>query len=314
MRPLISIITVNFNARDVTCEMLDSVRRNSYRNVEVIVVDNGSSSDPSDFFYLNYPEVKFIRSEKNLGFAGGNNLGIQVSTGDFLFFLNNDAELTNGVLETLLAVFDKFPRAGIASPKICYFSAKPGSGQDVIQYAGTTHVHPFTARNSTFGKGEMDEGQFHELKETAYSHGAAMMVPRKVVDKVGPMPEEFFLYYEELDWCEQIRREGYKVFVEPNAKIYHKESYSVDKVSALKTYYLNRNRIYFMRRNRSKKEMAAFWLFLLFFTVPKNSLQFIFKLDWTNLKAFYKAILWNMDGAKDISPDSTPLTLKVSSA
>lgn len=309
-QPLISIISVNYNSLDVTCEMIESVRSNSYRNVEVIVVDNASEENPGGFLKKHYPEVIFIRSEQNLGFAGGNNLGIREASGDFLFFLNNDAELTDGSLESLLALFEEFPRAGIASPKICYYNAEPGSQPDVIQYAGTTHVHPLTARNSTLGEGQNDEGQFTEVNHTAYAHGAAMMVPRKLLDEVGGMSEEFFLYYEELDWCEQIRRAGYEVFIEPNAKIYHKESYSVNKISTLKTYYLNRNRIFFMRRNREGWQVMMFWLFLVFFTLPKNALLFILKGDFKNLGAFLKAIRWNLSGDKNIRPDSTPLTLK----
>ena len=313
MKPLISIITVNYDAQDVTCEMIESIRRNSYRDIELIVVDNASKVNPGAYLRKHYPEVKFIRSEKNLGFAGGNNLGIQESTGDFLFFLNNDAELTDGALETLLEVFVKFPRAGIASPKICYYSAKPSSEPDVIQYAGTTHVHPLTARNSTLGEQEIDKGQFKDLKETAYAHGAAMMVPRKVIEEVGLMSEDFFLYYEELDWCEQIGKKGYGVYVEPSAKIYHKESFSVNKTSALKTYYMNRNRILFMRRNRTGLQVAGFFLFLLFFTIPKNTIQFLLKGDLVNLKAFYKGILWHFKKPKKLIPDSTPLTLKITS-
>ena len=309
-RPLISIITVNFNSLDVTCEMLDSVRRNSYRNVETIVVDNASAENPGGYLKEHYPEVKFLRSEQNLGFAGGNNLGIREASGDFLFFLNNDAELTDGCLESLLALFERFPRTGIASPKICYYNAEPGSRPDVVQYAGTTHVHPLTARNSTLGERQKDIGQFGAAQPTAYAHGAAMMVPRKVLEEVGEMPEAFFLYYEELDWCEQIRRAGYEVFVEPNAKVYHKESHSVNKISSLKTYYLNRNRILFMRRNRAGWQMVLFWLFLAFFTLPKNVMLFLMSGEMGNLRAFLKAIRWNLSGEKKIRPDSTPLTLK----
>jgi hypothetical protein len=310
-QPLVSIITVNYNALDVTCEMLNSVRRNTYKNVEVIVVDNASSENPEGYLRKHYPEVKFIRSEHNLGFAGGNNLGIRASCGDFLFFLNNDAELTDGVIETLVALFNRLPGTGIASPKICYQNAKPGSEPDVIQYAGTTHVHPLTARNSTLGEKQTDAGQFRQAQPTAYAHGAAMMVPKKVVENVGMMPEDFFLYYEELDWSEQIRRAGFEVMFEPNAKIYHKESYSVNKISALKIYYLNRNRLLFMRRNRSKKQWLAFCLFLLLFTVPKNTLTFLMKGEWNNLRAFFKAIRWNFTRQQNISPDSTPLTLNL---
>ena len=306
---MVSIITINYNSLDVTCELLDSVRKAGYENVEVIVVDNASAESPGNYLKQHYPEVKFIQSEKNLGFAGGNNLGIRASRGGFLFFLNNDAELTVGTIETMLALFDKVPGIGIASPKICYHNARPGSEPDVIQYAGTTHVHPLTARNRTLGEREVDHGQFKTAQPTAYAHGAAMMVPRSVVDKVGLMPEDFFLYYEELDWCEQIRRAGYEIWVEPNAKIYHKESYSVSKISALKTYYLNRNRLLFMRRNRSKTQWSMFCVFLFLFTVPKNSMTYLLKGEWVNLMAFLKAIRWNFSSRK-IRPDSTPLTFK----
>ena len=307
---LISIISINYNSLDVTCEMIESVRRQDYKHVEVIVVDNASDENPESYIRERFPEVIFIRSEHNLGFSGGNNLGIQVASGDFLFFLNNDAELTDGCLESLHALFQRFPRAGIASPKICYYNAEPGSQPDVIQYAGTTHVHPLTARNSTFGQGAIDNGQFPVASTTAYAHGAAMMVPRKVIDRVGKMPEVFFLYYEELDWSEQIRRAGYEVYIEPNAKVYHKESYSVAKINALKTYYLNRNRILFVRRNRSLVQLAIFSVFFTLVTFPKNVLSYILKGEIAQLKSFLKAISWHFSTAENISPDSTPLTFK----
>ncbi|MBI5915360.1 MAG: glycosyltransferase family 2 protein [Bacteroidetes bacterium] len=306
---MVSIITINYNSLEVTCELLESIRKVGYKNVEVIVVDNASNENPEGYLSKYYPEIIFIRSEKNFGFAGGNNLGISASRGSFLFFLNNDAELSDGAIEKLLNLFSQNSRIGIASPKICYHNARPGSEPDVIQYAGTTHVHPLTARNSTLGERQIDNGQYQTAQPTAYAHGAAMMVPREVVEKVGGMPEEFFLYYEELDWCEQIRRAGYEIWVEPNAKIYHKESYSVSKISALKTYYLNRNRLLFMRRNRSRREWRMFCVFLFLFTVPKNSLLYLLKGEQANLKAFWKAIRWNFSDEK-IRPDSTPLTFK----
>jgi hypothetical protein len=304
---MVSIITINYNSLEVTCELLDSIRKAGYGDIETIVVDNASKVSPGDFLKKHYPEVKFIQSEKNLGFAGGNNLGIRASRGGFLFFLNNDAELTVGAIETMLALFEKNPGVGIASPKICYHNARPGSEPDVIQYVGTTHVHPLTARNRTLGERETDKGQYKVAQPTAYVHGAAMMIPREVIQKVGLMPEEFFLYYEELDWCEQIRQAGYEIWVEPNAKIYHKESYSVSKISALKTYYLNRNRLFFMQRNRTKAQWRMFSLFLFLFTVPKNSLLYLLKGEWANLKAFLKAIRWNFSSQK-IRPVSAPLT------
>lgn len=293
--PKVSIVTVNYNQLAVTCEMLDSIRNISFKDLEVIVVDNASKENPQAHLQHHYPEVKFIRSEVNLGFSGGNNLGIAQSSGEFLYFVNNDTELIDGAIERLLELFVKVPDLGMVSPLICYHPSSHDHKVDLIQYAGTTPVNPYTARNKTIGEMELDSGQFNKpAYQSPYAHGAAMMMPRTVLEKVGWMPEEFFLYYEELDWCEQIRRAGYKVYVEPNARIYHKESISVGKMSTLKTFYLNRNRIFFMRRNKSKGAIFIFALFLVFFTIPKNVLMFILKGQFDHLKAFLKAVSWNV--------------------
>lgn len=311
MHPLISIITVNYNELEVTCELLNSIRESGYPNIETYVVDNASKINAIPHINEHYPEVKTIRSEVNLGFAGGNNLAVKECKGDYVFFINNDAELTEGALEKLVAAFEKVPRLGVVSPKICFFkvvsSGNDGSGAttndglassemsgDIIQYVGTTPVHPLTARNSTFGTMDVDIGQYTEFKPTAYAHGAAMMVSREAMEKAGLMWEHFFLYYEELDWCARIRRAGFEIYVEPNAKIYHKESLATGKISALKTYYVTRNRILFMRRNHSAWQIAAFTLFLTFFTIPKNVLVYLLKRDFKELRAFAKAIWWNI--------------------
>lgn len=293
--PKVSIITVNYNQIQVTTELLDSLRRISFRDFEVIIVDNGSRKDSTNLITKNYPEANYIFSKENLGFSGGNNIGIRASKGEYLFFINNDAEVTEGSIETLLELFNIIPDLGIVSPQICY-DPKMTNNQNIIQYAGATHCHPLTARNEILGEKELDKGQYETAKETAYVHGAAMMTSREVIDNVGSMPEEFFLYYEELDWSEQIRNAGYKVYVEPNALIYHKESLAVGKNSTLKTYYHTRNRIFFVRRNRSWGQIAIFYLFLFFFTIPKNTLVFIKNGEWDHIKAFYKGVWWNLAG------------------
>jgi GT2 family glycosyltransferase len=292
--PLISIITVNYNGLDMTLDLLKSIDKQSYKNIEIFVVDNASREDPAMFFQKNHPEVKFIRSEKNLGFAGGNNLAVKEAKGDFLFFINNDAEITEGCLDKLVALFKEKPKLGIVSPLLLYFNESKGSDKDLIQYAGTTRVHSVTARNRTLGEKEWDNGQFNTATETAYAHGAAMMIKRQVVDNVGLMFEDFFLYYEELDWCERIRKAGYDIYVEPRARVYHKESASVQKISGLKTYFLNRNRIYFMRRNFGGVNIVGFYLFLMFVTVPKNLLMFVLKGEFDQIKHFVKAVWWNI--------------------
>lgn len=295
--PLVSIITVNFNQTDATCALLDSIRRQDYQNVEIFVVDNGSRENPARVFLEKYAEVQFIRSEQNLGFAGGNNLAVKEAKGDFLFFVNNDAELTEGCIERLLALFETVPDLGIVSPLICYFPEKDSklqtSNSELIQYAGMTRISPLTGRNRTIGNKELDKGQFAESQPTAYAHGAAMMISRRVLEQVGPMDEGFFLYYEELDWCERIRRAGFSVWVAPHARVYHKESLTVEKLGALKTYYLNRNRVWFMRRNYGGWRLAVFFVFLFLVTIPKNTLLYLLRGETENLKAFLRGIWWN---------------------
>jgi GT2 family glycosyltransferase len=296
-QPLVSIISVNFNQIQVTLELLESLRNISFHDLEIILVDNGSTEDSTKLLSENYPEVHYIFSDKNLGFSGGNNLGIQASKGEYLFFVNNDAVITAGCIETLLRLFNSIPRLGIVSPLICY-DPKLTNNQQIIQYAGATHVHPMTGRNEILGEKQLDKGQFKDAKETAYVHGAAMMIKREVINHVGVMPEEFFLYYEELDWSEQIRNAGYKVFVEPNALVFHKESLAVGKNSTLKIYYHTRNRIFFVRRNRSGSQLAIFYLFLFSFTIPKNTFLFLKNREWDHIIAFYRGVWWNLAGNK----------------
>ncbi|HEB62822.1 MAG TPA: glycosyltransferase family 2 protein [Bacteroidetes bacterium] len=296
--PFISIITINYNQLEVTCEMLDSISCLNYPNIEVIVVDNHSSNSPLEYLKNNYPWVKLIASPQNLGFAGGNNLGIKIAKGDYLYFINNDTELLENSLNPLIELFEQKPSLGVVCPKICYYPAQ-GVVKDTIQYVGASQVSTLTARNKILGEGEIDKGQYKQAMKTAYAHGAAMLVSREVIDKVGMMPEEFFLYYEELDWSEQIRRAGFEIYVEPRAMIYHKESVSIGNASPFKTFYLTRNRILFMRRNRSKLQFLLFSIFLFFITIPKNIISFLLKGEFEHIKSFLKAIQWNyFAGAK----------------
>jgi GT2 family glycosyltransferase len=289
MEPLVSIITVNYNQTGYTLELLQSLQKNKYKNLEVIVVDNGSKENPKPAIQSKYPGVKVILSQKNLGFAGGNNLGIDAASGKYLFFLNNDTEVSENTFEPLVRLFETTPDAGIASPKILYWN----SGEK-IQYVGSSKINPYTGRNKRIGFKEKDHGQFDQLRVTALAHGAAMMVPRDVIDKVGRMPEVFFLYYEELDWCETIKGAGYRVFVVPESKIYHKESMSIGKNSTVKTFYMTRNRILFMRRHTNGLPRISWMLFFLLFSIPKNSLTYLIRLETDHLKAFWKGFLWNI--------------------
>lgn len=287
----VSIITVNFNHSYVTDELLNSIRdKNSYTNIEIIVVDNGSKEDPVPQWKVKYPEAIFIRSASNLGFAGGNNLGLSVATGDYLFFVNNDTEFTEGLVEILVNTLNSHPSIGVISPKLLYYDQPT-----MLQYAGYTPMNYLTARNSCIGQFETDQGQYDQLVgPTGFAHGAAMMVTKAAIEKAGPMAENFFLYYEELDWADRIRHNGFEVWMNMKATIFHKESVSVGKKSALKEYYMNRNRILFIRRNAPLVKAIFFYIYFLLVVTPRNIISYIKEKNYPFVKQLFRAIWWNL--------------------
>ena len=148
-------------------------------------------------------------------------------------------------------------------------------------------------RNEHIGFDQNDSKVYSTIKKTAFVHGAAMMVRKSAIDEIGPMPVDYFLYYEELDWCEQFKAKGYELWYNGTVSILHKVSKSTGKVSGFKNYYINRNRILFVRKNYKKgfaKILALGYLTLLVF--PKNVAKNIF--NPALLKSSYKALLWNI--------------------
>ncbi|HTF81421.1 MAG TPA: glycosyltransferase family 2 protein [Cytophagales bacterium] len=286
-QPLVSVISVNYKQTGVTIDFLRSLSKISYSNIEVLLVDNGSGQDLPEKVAQQFPWVQLIVSKENLGFAGGNNLAIERAKGKYLLFLNNDTELEPDFLEPLVHAMEQEPTLGLVSPKIIYYDNR------LIQYAGAIGISPYTGRGSKIGHLEVDQGQYDESKYTDLGHGAAMMIPIRVVKEVGMMPDIFFLYYEEHDWCEMIKRAGYKVKYVGQSKVYHKESVSVGRESPLKTYYMTRNRLLFMRRNYSGFPLVMSMLFFIFLAVPKNTIKFAMKSK-ALLSSFYKGITWNL--------------------
>ncbi len=288
-QPLVSIITINYNESAVTLDLLASLRKLNYDNVEIIVVDNASPNDSPDIIKEKFPEVHLIKSKENLGFAGGNNLGVKASRGDYLLFINNDTIVPENFINPLVNTLIKDTSIGMISPKI-KFHWDPS----LIQYAGYTPMNHWTIRNNSIGYKQKDEGAFDQAGPTASIHGAAMMVPRTVVEKVGLMTEIYFLYYEEHDWCEMIKRAGYTIYYQPESFILHKESLATGKHSPLKTYYIARNRIVYARRNFKPLQLVISLLFQLFISIPKNTMVFMVKRQFKHLRAFWNAIYWNV--------------------
>jgi GT2 family glycosyltransferase len=288
--PLISIVTINYNQFQITRDFLISLQLLKYTNYEVIVIDNASVEDHSEELQREFPQARVFRTNQNLGFTGGNNLGIKLAKGDYFLIINNDTVVVKyDFLNKLLKPFEEDASIGMVSPKIWYYD-KPR----VIQFAGYNKINPFTGRNSQVGDGEEDNGQYDYSGYTHYANGAAMLVKKEVAETVGVFANIFFLCYEELDWSAQATKNGFTIYYQADTYLLHKESMSIGKISPLKTYYNNRNRILFMRRNSNFKEQICFFAYYILFTIPKNSILFLFKLQFKHLNSFFKAIIWNI--------------------
>ncbi len=279
----LSVITVNYNGLKDTCALIESIPFNE--NMEVIVVDNASLQDEASLIQKKYPQVKIIRSEKNLGFAGGNNLGIQESDGKYLFLVNNDTVFEDFNVQALIDRLESSPRIGMICPKIRFtWGNKP------IQYAGYTPLSKITVRNQAVGYGEEDKCQYDTTHPTPFAHGAAMLIKREAIEKVGLMPEDYFLYYEEIDWSMMFTRAGYEIWYDPACTIYHKESQSTGQDSPLRTYYITRNRLLLVKRNWQGIYKYLAFCYLTCIVAPRDIIKHTLKGKLDLSKAVCKGV------------------------
>lgn len=279
----LSIITINYNGLKDTCALIESIPFND--KMEVIVVDNASDNQEAEQILKKFSHVKVIKSDRNLGFAGGNNLGIKASTGKYLFLINNDTYFEDFKVQALIDRLNSDPSIGIVCPKI-KFAWPP----QPIQFAGYTPLSNITIRNQAIGFGEEDHGQYDVAHTTPYAHGAAMLIKREAIDKVGLMPECYFLYYEELDWSMMFTRAGYQIWYEPKCTIYHKESQATGQNSPLRTYYITRNRLRLVKRNYQGMTKWLSYCYLIGIVGSRDILQHLLSGRFHHLKATLSGI------------------------
>lgn len=287
---LVSFITVNYNGLGDTIELITSLKK-TIKSItyEIIVIDNASRKDeisPLKELFYDIDNIYFIKSYTNLGFAGGNNLGIDVAKGKYLFFINNDTYILEDNISFLINRLESSEKIGGVSPKILFHDPF-----NTIQFAGFTPFTKYTIRNNIIGYGETDNIKFNSSSITPYVHGAAMMFKKEVIEKVGKMPEIFFLYYEEMDWCEIIKRAGYELWYEPKFVVYHKESRSTGKDSSKKTYYHTRNRLLFTWRNLEPSRRNISILYQLFIANILHILKYTITVKLKFASAIIKGAL-----------------------
>lgn len=280
----LSIITINYNGLKDTCELIDSIPFNN--DLEVIVVDNASTQDEASIISERYPQVKVIRSQQNLGFAGGNNLGIKKAKGNYILLINNDTYFKEFNIDPLIDRLESSDRIGIVCPKLRF-----AWGNNPIQYAGYTPLSSITIRNQAIGYGEEDHGQYDTAHPTPYAHGAAMLIKREAIEKVGLMPECYFLYYEELDWSMMFTRAGYNIWYDPACTVYHKESQATGQNSPLRTYFITRNRLLLVKRNYQGINKYLSYLYQIGLVAIRDIIRYTLQGRYDLVKAVFRGII-----------------------
>ncbi|KNY29646.1 glycosyltransferase family 2 protein [Pseudobacteroides cellulosolvens] len=243
--PLVFIIVLNYNGLKDTIECIKSLEQISYKNYKVIVVDNASTDGSEEVLTGKFPDVIFIKTKENLGYAGGNNIGIKHAmdnNADYICIINNDVVVEQSFLEPIISKMESDKTIGIAGSKVCEYSDRTK-----IQSTGSI-LHLSRGNVYQINTGAYSS-QVTEDLEVDYISGSCLVARRKLLENVGLIPEVYFLFYEENEWCLRAWRAGYKVKCICNSEIYHKGSSTIDKISGIKEYYMIRNNIIFVKRN-----------------------------------------------------------------
>ena len=240
---LVSIVVLNYNAGKLLLNCIESIKKSSYQNIEILVVDNISSDNSQIECKKKFPDIKLIQNDENLGYCGGNNAGIKKAEGEFIIILNPDTIVETNWIDELLNAQKEFGD-GLYQPKILSLNE-----ENTIQSTGNMlHIFGFGFARD---KGNKVIERKEEIEKVGYASGTCLFTTRKVLDKIGLLDEFLFLYHDDLDLGWRGAQIGINSFYVPKSKIYHVESYSL-KWSSKKFYWLERNRKYCLLTHYSK--------------------------------------------------------------
>jgi len=275
----IAIVVLNYNTKGEILDCLESLSKlqKDDNEIEIIIVDNASTDDSVSAIRKNFKDLTIVENQQNLGFSGGNNVGVKKTLKDkaeWFLILNPDTTVDDRLILELVKVANSDSLVGIIGPKI-YFAKglefhknryKEGELGKVIWYAGGK-IDWNNVLASHRGVDEVDKGHYQEIVETDFVSGAAMFVKSQVFEKIGFFDERYFLYLEDLEFCQRAKKAGFKVVFAPKAIVWHKNASSTKVGSPLQDYFITRNRLIFGLKYANLR--AKFALF-------RESINFLF--------------------------------------
>ena len=289
--PKVSIVILNWNQKDLTMACLASLKKINYPNYKIIIVDNASEDNSVSAIKKIFPEITIIKNKKNLGVAGGRNVGIryiQQKGSDYLLLLDNDTIVDRDFLSEMIKVGENNKGSGILTGKIYFYDQ-----QNKIWCAGGS-LNLYKGNFALIGYDEVDRGQYNNIKEVDHAPGCCLLIKNKVIEEIGLLDENFIQYFgEDTDWCLRAKKKGYKIIYVPKSKIWHRV---IKKTSVSERYWYlkGRNIMLFMRKHAQLRHWILFSLFLII-----GFLKILYKeAKAGNLKQFFKMTKGSLDALK----------------
>lgn len=262
--PSVAIIVLNYNNSQDTQLCVERLRTIQYSNYQTIIVDNHSTDDSLERIKQFLTDETVLTAEVNRGYAAGNNIGIQYALDkqfEYVCILNNDVLVDPNYLQIMVSTMIENPKIGISGPRICEFS------DDTILQSAGANTDMRMGRVTQLYKGLSEKVVLGKIINCSYVGGACMVARTSAIKSVGLIPEDYFLFYEENEWCLNFVKQNYEIVCIADAKVTHKGSASINQIGGLSEYFMYRNLIIFMNRNANFSQLLYFYPYIILFCI-----------------------------------------------
>lgn len=281
-----SVIIVSYNTKEYLEKCIKSLLKRDNSDKEILVIDNASSDGTPAFVRENFPDAKLILNKENLGFAKAVNQGIKESSGKYILLLNPDTEILSDSIKNLINFTEKHPEVAAVGPKLlnsdlslqtsAYFF--PNLIWLLFHLSRVKHIfYPNMLMRSLLSKISIHFWEYNQIREIDWITGAAILIRREAIREVGFFDENFFMYFEEIDWCKRAKEKGWKIYFTPDASIIHHLEKSSEKEGERTFLERYKSLIYYFRKHHQKKIVAVKMLLGFIFSL-KIILFFIISL------------------------------------